>query len=598
MNTLLEQYWNLLANYIKPQRARFVLLAVLLLGSIGLQIINPQIMRYFIDTVASGQAAGTPVVAALAFIGIASFQQAVSVGAAYVGESVAWSATNALRVDMVRHCLTLDMSFHNNHTPGELIERVDGDVAQLSNFFSRLIIHVIGNLLLLVGILCVLFLEDWRLGLAFTLYAVLTLCAMSRVRGLIIPYQKTLRQMHADLFGFLQERLAGAQDLCSNGAVDFCLHGLCKQHYVILKQQLKTHNRYLVVGCVADMSLTLGNVAAIVAGYYLFRNHAITIGTAYLLVHYVGLLGRPISGLSYQVENMQSVVASTERLEELRRLKSKTQDGPGADLPAGPLSLAFDKVSFGYAQHDHVLQDLSFRLEPGTVMGLLGRTGSGKTTLARLIFRLYDPASGQITLGDVDTRAAKLRALRERVAIVTQDVQLFQASVRDNLTFFGSRCDESARCGASGSVPDERIHAVIKELGLTDWYESLPDGLDTQLETDGGGLSAGEAQLLAFARVFLRDSGLVILDEASSRLDPATEQRIERAVDKLLGAPRRSAIIIAHRLSTVQRADSIMILDAGRVVEYGAREQLANDPNSRFHSLLQTGLEGVLAWAP
>jgi ABC-type multidrug transport system fused ATPase/permease subunit len=164
---------------------------------------------------------------------------------------------------------------------------------------------------------------------------------------------------------------------------------------------------------------------------------------------------------------------------------------------------------------------------------------------------------------------------------VTQDVQLFQASVRDNLTFFDP------------GIPDEQIHAVIKELELGDWYDSLSEGLDTRLETGGRGLSAGEGQLLAFTRVFLRDPGLVILDEASSRLDPATEQLIERAIDRLLR--NRTAIIIAHRLGTVQRADEIMILRDGQVVEYGERERLAADPDSRFYGLLQTGLEEVLA---
>jgi ABC-type multidrug transport system fused ATPase/permease subunit len=165
--------------------------------------------------------------------------------------------------------------------------------------------------------------------------------------------------------------------------------------------------------------------------------------------------------------------------------------------------------------------------------------------------------------------------------MVTQDVQLFQASVRDNLTLFDR------------SIPDERIHEAIGELELEPWYESLPDGLDTELETGGQGLSAGEAQLLAFTRVFLHDPGLVILDEASSRLDPATEQRIERAVDRLLRD--RTAIVIAHRLGTVQRADEILILEQGRAIEQGGRLQLSGDPGSRFHALLRTGLEEVLA---
>jgi ATP-binding cassette subfamily B protein len=228
-----------------------------------------------------------------------------------------------------------------------------------------------------------------------------------------------------------------------------------------------------------------------------------------------------------------------------------------------------------------VLDDLTFRLEPGAVLGLLGRTGSGKTTIARLLFRFYDPTNGVIRLGGVDTRTITLANLRQRVGIVTQSVQLFQATVRDNLTFFDS------------SISDERILQVIHDLGLDGWLAALGDGLDTQLSAGGGGLSAGEAQLLAFTRVFLQDPGLVILDEASSRLDPATERLIERAVDRLLTG--RTGIIIAHRLATVQRADAIMILEEGRIAEYGQRVALASAAESRFSRLLRTGLEEALA---
>ena len=234
---------------------------------------------------------------------------------------------------------------------------------------------------------------------------------------------------------------------------------------------------------------------------------------------------------------------------------------------------------------DILFRDLSFRIEPGTVLGLLGRTGSGKTTLTRLLFRLYDPDSGKVRLGDgdvlIDLREVVLADLRQKVGMVTQNVQLFHATMRDNLTFFDP------------GIPDERIVQVMDDLGLGEWYESLPDGLDTELESGGGGLSAGEAQLLAFTRIFLKDPGLVILDEASSRLDPATEHLIERAVNKLVQG--RTALIIAHRLGTIQRADEIMILDDGRICEHGARSALADDPSSRFHSLLQAGLEEMLA---
>ncbi len=229
----------------------------------------------------------------------------------------------------------------------------------------------------------------------------------------------------------------------------------------------------------------------------------------------------------------------------------------------------------------YVLHDLAFHLPAGQVLGLLGRTGSGKTTITRLLTRLYDPALGCVQLDGVNVRQLDLDELRRHVGVVTQNVQLFHATVRDNLTFFDTQ------------LRDDEIIAIIHELGLTRWYDALPQGLDTILAADGGGLSAGEAQLLAFTRVFLKDPGLIILDEASSRLDPATEQLIERAVDRLL--QDRTAIIIAHRLATVQRADQIMILEQGEILEHDQRARLAADPGSRFYQLLQTGLEEVLA---
>lgn len=556
------------------------MLACLLLSSIGLQVVNPQITRYFIDTAVSGEATRLLVRAAIAFISIALVQQAVSVSATYLGENVAWTATNALRAELARHCLMLDMDFHNEISPGELIERIDGDVTEISNFFSQLVIRVIGNIILLLGIDIALFLEDGRVGGGFLAFSMLALVGLNRVRGVAIPFQKALRQASADLFGFLEERLAGTEDIRSSGAQDFVLLGLFKLMYAILVQWRKAALRMLLVHTTAGMMLAVGTTIAFVTSFFLYQDSVFSIGTAYLIVHYSNLLRRPIRELTQQVENLQNIGASIERLSDLQLVESRIIDGVGAEFPIGPLSVVFDRVSFAYSADDLVLKDLSFQMEPGKVLGLLGRTGSGKTTLARLVFRLYDLLEGQIRLGEVDIRLARLADLRQRVAIVTQDVQLFQASVRENLTFFDQ------------TVPDEQILAVIEELGLWDWYQSLPAGLDTQLETGGRSLSAGEAQLLAFTRVFLRDPGLVVLDEASSRLDPATEQLIEGAVDRLLH--NRTAIVIAHHLGTVQRADDILILDEGCLVEHGSFKALAGNPRSRFFGLLQTGMEEVL----
>ena len=228
-----------------------------------------------------------------------------------------------------------------------------------------------------------------------------------------------------------------------------------------------------------------------------------------------------------------------------------------------------------------VLHDVSFTLEPGAVLGLLGRTGSGKSTLARLVLRFYDPLNGAVRWSGVDLRTVSLAQLRGRLGVVTQEVQLFHATVRDNLTLFDT------------DIRDEQIRQAISILGLDAWLATLPDGLDTLLAGGDSGLSAGEAQLLAFTRVFLRDPALVILDEASSRLDPATEQLVGRAVERLLSG--RTAIVIAHRLRTVEHVDQIVILEHGRIIELGPRPVLAADPDSRLSALLRTGLEEVAA---
>jgi ABC-type multidrug transport system fused ATPase/permease subunit len=329
-------------------------------------------------------------------------------------------------------------------------------------------------------------------------------------------------------------------------------------------------------------------VATLAIGVVLFLRGRITIGTVYLMTSYVRLLQSPLDHMRRQIDDLQQASASIERIEALLNTQPKVIESPRVVLPAGALPVVFEGVSFHYddglsANGGSVLEDISFELEPGKILGLLGRTGSGKSTLTRLLFRLYDPVEGAIHLGDVDLRDTSTSNLRQRVGLVTQDVQVFRATVRDNITLFGQR------------LSGEQILDALRDLGLWQWYLSLPEGLDTELRTGGQSLSAGEAQLLAFTRVYLKNPGLVILDEASSRLDPATEQMLERAVDRLLDAPRRTAIIIAHRLSTVQRADEIMVLEDGHIREHGDRRALASDPTSRFYSLLQTGLEEVLA---
>jgi ABC-type multidrug transport system fused ATPase/permease subunit len=580
MSIPLREYGALLSKYLRPQWKRVLLLGFLLLGGIALQLVNPQIVRYFIDTAAGQSDLGSLVWAALAFLGIALATQVVRVIATYVGENVGWTATNMLRVDLALHCLRLDMPFHKTHTPGEMIERIDGDVTALSKFFSQFVIQVLGNIVLMAGVLVMLLLEDWRIGLALTAFVVGALFALNATRNMAINAMDGERQASADLFGFLEERLSGLHDIRANGAGNHVMRGLYKLMSELYRRGRKAWDMDARLWIITIGLFTTGTIIALTIGVSLFQAGLITIGTMYLLYQYMEMLRMPLDQLTDQIRDLQKAGAGIGRVRKLFDTEVDITDGPGAKFPSGPLSVEFDKVSFGYGEEEMVLKELSFHLEPGKVLGLLGRMGSGKTTITRLLFRLYDPAQGAILVGNQPIVAAGLDDLRRHIGMVTQDVQLFAATVRDNLTLFDP------------SIPDERVLEVLRDLGMYSWFQALPAGLDTDLGSAGGGISAGQAQLLAFARVFLKDPGLVILDEASSRLDPATEQLIERAVDKLLRG--RTGIIIAHRLPTVQRADEILILDEGEILEQGMRSHLASDQASHFAHLLRTGLEEVL----
>lgn len=568
---------TMLRTYLRPEGRRVAALVVLTFGTVGLDLYVPQLMRRFIDG-----AQGTVPIAdlgrlALTFLLLALVKESAQAAGAYVGQDLRWRATNRMRADLTRHTLRLGMDFHHGQTPGKMIERVDGDVTALSNLMSDTFLKVASNVLVTIGVLVLLAREDWRLGAAFAAFVLVASLGLRRAAGIAVPAWTRVREASAELFGFLEEKLAGTEDIRASGARDWVLARFLDRSgdYRRLHQRAGMLGSAVWVGTIA--LFTMGNALAFGMSAWLFTAGGITVGTVYLIFHYTEKLREPIEQLSHQLEEIQRAGGAMKRVVELFQLPVRQRPEGGLALPGGALGLDIQDLDFGYVPDRPALANLNVKLVPGEVLGLLGRTGSGKTTLSRLLFRLYDIDGGSVRLGGVELREAHLAGLRQRIGLVTQDVQVLGASVRENLRFFDPE------------ISDERIHAALSDLGLTDWLAALPQGLDTELEAGAGGLSAGEAQLLAFARVFLRDPGLVILDEASARLDPATEQRIERAVDKLLAG--RTGIVIAHRLGTVARCDRILILEDGRQLEAGERLALLADPASRFSRLMALGHE-------
>ena len=573
----MSNYISLLARYLRPHVLRVVLLCVCLFGAIGLTLFIPQTVRSFIDLATGGGGMNDLIRLALTYLGLTFLTQLLSAGSAYLSTDVGWRATNLLRADLFRQTLDLDMAYHKDRMPGEMIERVDGDVSSIFNFFAQFFIRISAAFLLVIGTLVMLWRENWLVGLSLTIFAICAIAVLHWRRGIAVGPTKQERELTARIFGFIEERLSGLDDIRANGAGRYVMHRFLELQRDWFAKATRANWLRGSIWFWTNLFFAIGYIMVLGLGVWLHLSGVVTLGTVYLFFSYMSMLESPLEQIASQLQEFQRSAAGINRVRELMNGPRTIVSGERT-LARQPHSIEFEEVRFRYLEQD-VLKGLSFFLKPEETLGLLGRTGSGKTTMIRLASRLYDPTGGRILIDGVDLRDAHLRDVRRSVSLVTQDVHLFCGTIRDNLTFFNS------------SVSDECILEVLDELSLRSWIEELPEKLDTMLGPSGSGLSAGQSQLLAFGRAFLRDPGIVILDEPSSRIDPATERLVTRAVDRLL--KDRTGIIIAHRLATVARVDKIMVLADGNIVEYGLREVLARDPDSRYSMLLRLSAEAT-----
>src|SRR5581483_5079770 len=423
---------SLLAKYLKPQWPRAALLGIVLFAGIGFQLANPQIAKTFIDQAQAGASFDRLVHTAIAFLVVALLTQVAVIGETYVAENLGWRTTNVLRADLTRHVLTLDGSFRSEHGAGELIERIDGDVSAIADFFSRFVLQVLGSAVFLVGVLALLFVADWRVGGLLTAFALGALVYMTRGGGFVGVRARRARRSAAELSGFVEERLGGLSDLKSSGADAYVMRRMHERLADRFHRIAESAMGASLFSGTIGLFFVVGAGAALVLSATLLRSGAISLGTVYVVFRYTTMLRLPLERLSRQMNSFQQATGGIVRVRELFAVTSGVVDGPGATIPRGALAVEFDDVSFAY-EHEPVLRHVTFQIEPGQVLGLLGRTGSGKTTISRLLFRLHDPVSGVVRLNGIDIRNAELDALRTRIALVTQDVQLFDATLRDNV---------------------------------------------------------------------------------------------------------------------------------------------------------------------
>ena len=580
---------RLLFATLRPERRWTAGVLGILVVALLLRLAMPALLGRFVDHAIGGKPVDALVNVAALYVAAALTAEALQLAVMWGSVNLSWRAGNRLRERLARHAVRLEMAWHGKHSPGQLIERIDGDVEALVVFFTNVLVHVLGNLVLMVAMLAVAFLIDPRAGALLVVAAIVGGFVLVKLRGAAVPAREAEREANAMLYGDLEERLGGLEDLRGNGAGAYAVHRL----HLNSARTWRAARRAAYLGdgsyAIAAVTFATGSVATLALGFVLHGRGLMTVGQVLALFRYSEMLRHPLEAIAEQMKEFQKALAGARRASGLLATQPAIADGPldddhlhAADGPSPALPVRFDNVTFAYnAGADPALENVTIDIPAGTHLGVIGRTGSGKTTLGRLVLRFWDVTEGRVTIGGVDVRNLKTTALRRHIAVVTQDVELFRASLRDNLTLFGAR-----------DVDDARLVDVLERVGLGAWLDAQPGGLDVALE-GGQSVSAGEAQLLAFARAFLADPAVVILDEASSRLDPATEAHITAAMHALLSG--RTAIIVAHRLATLDEVDAIAVIDNGRVVEHGPRDALAADPESRYARLLRVSHAGLLA---
>ena len=566
----MSKYLKLLSQYLRPLRTRMVILALCFVIGTSLQLILPQLLREFVDKTTSETVQYLIIVAVL-YASVAFLHKLLDSLTLYLSEGISWSATNAIRQDLTEHCLGMDIEFHNTVAPGELVERIDGDVSTLANFLSVLCLKVTGSVLLLTGIVVILLVENWFLGLSVLFFMLVVIAVLGYLRDIgVVPWNEA-RQVSADLMSFVEERFTAREDISANGAVGFVIDRLEKLQELALRSFRRAHTRGNLPFILTGTLFILGDALALFIGLNLYRENLITVGTILMVLYYLALTNGPLFTLSEQSRDLQTVGASVARINDILGRERRIKEG-SKHLPCDAAnSVEFEDVTFRYGE-DLVLDHVSFFVEEGQTLGVLGRTGSGKTTIGHLLMRFYDPNLGRVRIGGQDIKTIRKNDLNARVGLVTQDIQLFHASLRDNLTFFNE------------AIADDTIADTLDQVGMGDWFRSLPDGLDTVLQDRNANLSAGESQLIAIVRLFLKNPRIVILDEVSAKLDLTTEQRLRNALEKVLRG--RTGIVITHRIETIRGVDIVLILEEGKVCEAGSAEDLLLDDTSHFSQML------------
>lgn len=569
---LMARLWR----FVKPHWPLLVLALLLIPVAIGFELAQPYLLKQAIDHhIAVHKVAGLGIIAAM-YLGCVVLQALANYAQLYSLQLVGQRSMHALRLATYRHVITRRTAFYDVMPVGRLLTRMTNDVENINEMFASGVVTLVADFVKLLAIVGMMLYLDVRLTLITFLTLPVLLVLVAWARRIMRTSFRKIRVKLAAMNAYLQEHLSGIKVVQLFGRQD---RALAEYDEINI-----AHRDAYLSAIRADAGLFalvegIGIASAASIAWYAggrIGHGALTVGLVVAFVEYVNKFFIPVRDFSAKYTVMQSAMASAERITSL--LDTKEEDAPvraaasagerdgagaghdGASGRADDVAVSFDRVTFGYRPGEQVLDQVSFQVGRGDTLAVVGATGSGKSTLIRLLARLYEPQGGVIRAFDADIRTLPAEELRRRLTVVTQDVFLFAGTVAENV-----------RLGRQDAT-DEEVAAALARVGADRMLARRGVTADAEVAERGSNFSAGERQLIAFARALVRDPEVLILDEATAHVDPESEELIERGLEVLMAG--RTSLVIAHRLSTIRRADHILVLSRGHVAEQGTRTEL------------------------